>query len=422
MVRERRRYASDGVGVLLSTLAGSAMDPDRNPFAPAAGTAPPILAGREQLIIEAKIALARMRALQPSRSHVLLGPRGAGKTVLLHEIARVARVEAFRTVHIEARPNARLPDLLVAPLRRLLSGLANVLPARPATANAMSALNAFTGTFAPAAHRPRSGQRRPRRSRPGDLRAGLPELLVTASRAAQAAGSALAMFVDEHHFLSPECVDALVLAVQQADRRGVPLILFLAGLGPPAQADTEASVLAERHLVHVTVPPLTDDAAACAIAAPIRRAGGEIEPAAVAAIVRASGGHPFFLQCWGWHVWEAASPSPIGPDDVARAAPAVQAALDREFFSVGLDRLAPREREYLRAMAQLGPGPHRSGDIAALLHLPVTAVAHRRGVLIRKGVIFSPQRGETAFAAPGLDDYLRRVMPDWAPGGVRRPR
>lgn len=360
------------------------------------------------------MALARIKARQPSRSFILTGSRGIGKTALLHTIERIARAEGFRTVYVEGVVSSRLSALLVAPLRPAIAGLSSAPRARPATANALRELHGFATQFA-------RGRAR-RRVRRGDVREALPELLATVGRAAQAADAAVALFVDDSHLVAPECVEALLLAMQRAGHQGAPLIVFAAALSSFDPARSAARAAMERRFVEVPLTPLAADAAARAFEDPIAREGATIEPDALAALVRESGGHPCFVQRWGWEVWNVASGSPITLADVQQARPRVVAALDREFYAVGLEQLAPREQEYLRAMAALGPGPHRSGDIAALLGMPVTGAAHRRHVLIRKGLLFSPRRGETAFAAPGLDDHLRRAMPDWTPRGGRRPR
>ena len=148
---------------------------------------------------------------------------------------------------------------------------------------------------------------------------------------------------------------------------------------------------------------------------PAEEGGAQYDPDALDAIFAASHGYPYFLQEWGYHVWNHASSTTISGDDVQSVAPVVVDQLDRNFFLVRFDRLTPKEKEYLRAMAELGPGPHRSGDIATGLGVKVESVAPRRSGLIVKGMIYSPAHGDTAFTVPLFDEYLRRAMPDWQP-------
>lgn len=136
------------------------------------------------------------------------------------------------------------------------------------------------------------------------------------------------------------------------------------------------------------------------------------EPAALDDLVGLSQGYPYFLQEWGYHVWNAAPGTPISLGDVRLAAPEVQRQLDENFFLVSMDRLTPAEKKYLRAMALLGPGPHRSGDISARLGVKVESVAPRRSGLIRKGMVYSPAHGDTAFTVPLFDEFLRRTGDD----------
>jgi hypothetical protein len=200
----------------------------------------------------------------------------------------------------------------------------------------------------------------------------------------------------------------------------LPLILFGAGLPQLAGLAGDAKSYAERLFDYPRVGRLDDEAAGRAIREPIRAEGAEIEDAALQKIVAETQGYPYFLQEWGSHAWDIAPQSPITEADVVLATQSTLQALDQGFFRVRLDRLTPREKDYIRAMSELGPGPHRSGDIAALLELEVTAVAPFRSALIKKGMVFSPQHGDTAFTVPMFDAFMRRSMPDWKPGNKTR--
>lgn len=178
-----------------------------------------------------------------------------------------------------------------------------------------------------------------------------------------------------------------------------------------------AKSYAERLFDFPEVGPLSHEAAEVAIAKPIRDEGAQIEADAVAAIIATTQRYAYFLQEWGKHSWDAADASPISVEDVVSASTTAIAALDASFFGVRFDRLTPAERRYLRAMADLGPGPHRSGDIARVLGRPVTSLAPLRSQLIVKGMIWSPSHGDTGFTVPLFDEFMRRIMPgeDWRP-------
>jgi hypothetical protein len=187
----------------------------------------------------------------------------------------------------------------------------------------------------------------------------------------------------------------------------------LAGAGLPQLPGLagEARSYSERLFEFPAIGSLEPADARAAIEVPAREGGIEFADDAIAEIVRSAQGYPYFLQEWGYHVWNHAVESPIPLADVSAVRPRVLAALDRDFFRVRLDRLTPKEKQYLRAMADLGPGPHRSGDVAARLGVAVESVAPRRSGLIRKGMIFSPAHGDTAFTVPLFDEFLRRVLP-----------
>jgi len=232
----------------------------------------------------------------------------------------------------------------------------------------------------------------------------------------------IAIFVDEVQYLASEDLAALIVSVHKIGQRQLPLIVFGAGLPQLAALAGDAKSYSERLFDYPEIAQLDQAAAERAIREPVRSENAEIEPAALIAIVEQTEGYPYFLQEWGSHAWDAAPASPITVADIARATVEALQALDAGFFRVRMDRLTPREKDYMRAMAELGPGPHRSGDIAALLGVQVNTVGPLRSGLLKKGMIYSPQYGDTAFTVPMFDSFLKRSMPDWTPGPKRRKK
>jgi len=396
------------------------MDRKKNPFAPGAGTRPPELAGRDQIIDDATVALARVKSGRPAKSQMLLGLRGVGKTVLLNEIARIAEGEGYRTIVIEAPEDRRLADLLVPSLRSVLYRLSTVAQAKTLATRALRGLQRFASAFKVKVGEIEVDVEEPGVADSGDLELDLPELLLLVAEAARAAETPVAILIDEAQYLATEDLSALIVSVHKIGQRQLPLIVFAAGLPQLAALAGEAKSYAERLFDYPTVGALGETPAERAIREPIRSEGADIEPTALAAIVEHTRGYPYFLQEWGSHAWDTAPESPITASDVERASREALRALDRGFFRVRMDRLTPRERDYMRAMAELGAGPHRSGDIAALLGIQVTTAGPLRSGLIRKGMIYSPQHGDTAFTVPMFDAFLKRSMPEWAP--TRGPR
>jgi hypothetical protein len=249
----------------------------------------------------------------------------------------------------------------------------------------------------------------------GDLEQDLPALLETVGEVARAAGTALVLFIDELQYVEEAQLAALITALHRCSQRKLPITLIGAGL-PQLRGQTgEAKSYAERLFEFPEVGPLDEDAARLAIEKPIRDEGVAIDPEAAQDIVVATHGYPYFLQEWGKHAWAAAPRSPITKADVEQASVTALAALDASFFRVRIDRVTPLERRYLRAMAELGAGPHRSGDIAEELGRTVTSLAPTRNQLIAKGMIWSPKHGDTAFTVPLFDEFMHRIMPgdDW---------
>jgi AAA ATPase domain len=395
------------------------MDPRNNPFAPGAGTRPPELAGRESIIQNATVALARVKDGRSSKSQMLLGLRGVGKTVLLNEIARRAEDDGYRAIELEAPENRRLADMLVPPLRSLLNRLSTIENAKSLATKGLRGLQSFTSAFKITLGGVQIGVAEPGVADSGHLETDLPELLLLVAEAAQAGGTPVVILIDEVQYLTSEDLAALIVSVHKIGQRALPLIVFGAGLPQLAALAGDAKSYAERLFDYPSIGPLDQASAERAIREPIKSEGALIESGALASLVGHTQGYPYFLQEWGSHTWNVAPTSPITEKDVAVATEVALQALDEGFFRVRLDRLTPREREYVRAMAELGAGPHRSGDIANLLGIEVTTAAPLRSGLIRKGMIYSPQHGDTAFTVPMFDAFMKRSMPDWTP---KRPR
>jgi hypothetical protein len=391
-----------------------AVNPITNPYAPGAGTPPPELAGRDELRETVRIAIERVRRGLPTKSMILIGLRGVGKTVLLDDMRDTAEASGIHTVRVEAPERRSLPALLAPQFRSALLRLSRNAAAKSFAERGLRALAGFAKALKLKYGDIEVGidlDPEPGLADNGDLEQDLPELLEAVGTAAQKANTALILFVDELQYVEEDELAALITALHRAAQRRLPITLIGAGLPSLRGKLGKAKSYAERLFDFPDVGPLAAHAAARAIAKPARDAGVVVEDDAVARIVETTKGYPYFLQEWGKHAWDAAAGPSITLADVEAASISVIAALDSGFFRVRFDRLTPSERRYLRAMADLGPGPHRSGDIAERLGRKVTELAPTRSQLIEKGMIWSPGHGETAFTVPLFDEFMRRTMP-----------
>ncbi len=392
------------------------MDPIRNPYAPGAGTPPPELAGRDELRETVRVALARVRRSRPAKSVLLVGLRGVGKTVLLDRIREEAEAAGIHTLFVEAPENRSLPAILAPRLRQALLKLSRHDRARDMAQRALRGLAGFVTAMKKMKYQdievgldvaPEPGL-----ADNGDLEQDLTELLLSAGTAAREAGTALSLFVDELQYVQEDELAALITALHRAAQRQSPVTLVGAGL-PQLRARTgRAKSYAERLFDFPGVGPLDQEAARRAIEKPAQAEGVTIAGDALDRILTQTRCYPYFLQEWGKHAWDAAEASPIEIGDVERASETATAALDESFFGVRFDRLTPSERRYLRAMAELGSGPHRSGDIARIMNRHVTSLGPTRSQLIAKGMVWSPSHGDTDFTVPLFHQFMRRVMPD----------
>jgi hypothetical protein len=394
------------------------MDPASNPFAPGAGTTPPELAGRDELLQAVALAIMRIRLGRSAKSVLMIGLRGVGKTVLLNRMRDDAEAAGSQTVLIEAPEGRSLPALLAPQLRQALLRLSRNAQARDLAMRALRALAGFVKALRVKYQDIEVGldmDPEPGLADNGDLEQDLQALLEAAGVAAREADTALVLLVDELQYVREEELAALITALHRVAQRRLPVVLIGAGLPQLRGRMGRAKSYAERLFDFIEIGPLPSDAAELAIGKPIRDEGADITPDALASILAETEGYPYFLQEWGKHSWDAADGSPIILQDAEAATITAIAALDAGFFGVRFDRLTPTEKRYLRAMAELGPGPHRSGDIAGELARRVTSMAPVRSQLINKGMVWSPSHGDTAFTVPLFDGFMRRIMPtdDW---------
>jgi len=394
------------------------MDPIRNPYAPGAGTQPPELAGRNELLEHARIAIERVRIGRPAKSFIGVGLRGVGKTVLLNRVGQQATGAGYRTCAIEAHEQTGLPQLLVPSLRRTLLGLDRMGAIADKVKFGLRVLSSFMRSlkvrYADAELTldvdPEAGI-----ADSGDLDADLTALLVALGEAAKARSVPVAILIDEVQYLTEPHLAALILAMHRVSQAGLPVFLAATGLPQMVGLTGQAKSYAERLFDFPVIDALSAAASVEALQRPAIAEGAEWDGQALAAVRSITHGYPYFLQEWGYHTWNIAAGPRITAQDVRDATKVAIARLDESFFRIRYDRLTPREREYLRAMAELGPGAHRSGDIAERLGLRVQSVGPLRSGLIRKGMIYSPAHGDTAFTVPLFDEYLRRTMPGWRP-------
>ena len=391
------------------------MDPVANPFSPGAGTPPPAFVGREELIESYRVALRRTIAGRPGKSIMPIGLRGVGKTVLLNRFDQMAHDEGLVGAFIEAPETGDFEHLLAARLRSILLGLDSG-PVSHAVKRALGILKSFSYNLSDGSSISLNVDAIAGSADSGVLAEDVTDLLVAVGEAAGDRGRGLLLAIDEVQYLRADELAALITAIHRTVQLGLPVILVGAGLPQLPGLAGNAKSYAERLFDFPEIGSLDDEDATAVLRMPAKAQGVEFSDDALERLVEFTQGYPYFLQEWGYHVWNAAPRSPIALDNVTLAARDVQRRLDENFFRVRMDRLTPAERQYLSAMAELGPGPHRSGDIAAMLDVKVESVAPRRSTLIKKGMVYSPAHGDTAFTVPMFDDFLRRSQLEQAAG------
>ena len=390
------------------------MDPILNPFAPGAGTRPPELAGRNEVREASRIALARKQIGRPAKSTLMVGLRGVGKTVLLDRIREDAEAGGIYALSVEAPETRSLPSILAPQLRQVLLRLSRRAAAGHLAQRGLRALAGFATALKVKYQDIEIGldfEPEPGLADNGDLETDLQDLLQAVGEAASADASCVALLIDELQYVEEDQLAALITALHRTAQRQLPVTMIGAGLPQVRGRMGRAKSYAERLFDFPEIGALSHDDARHAIAKPARAEGVQIKPDALDLIVERTQGYPYFLQEWGKHTWDVAESSPITAADVEAASQLALAGLDQSFFLLRFERLTQAEKRYLRAMATLGPGPHRSGGIAQTLGRRVTSLAPTRSQLINEGMVWSPRHGDTAFTVPMFDQFMLRIMP-----------
>jgi len=389
------------------------LDPVRNPYSPNAGAPPPALVGRDSLIAAFAVALRRTLARRSQKGVLPTGLRGVGKTVLLNRFVSDAAHLGYIVAQMEASDSEGFPRLLAAEVRNALYTLSASAKMRDGIARALGVLKSFSVTLGLHDLSLNLGVDPARGSGDsGILEVDLTALFVAVGEAAKEANTAVLVAIDELQYLNTEQFASMIMAVHRVTQLALPVLVAGTGLPQLAALAGTAKSYAERLFDFPNVGALSVDETYEAVGRPANDEGIEIDDAALLRLYNASSGYAYFVQEWAYHVWNAAPGPTITAADVARAEPSVLKSLDESFFRVRYDRLTPREKRYLRAMAELGAGPHRSGDIADVLGVKVESSSPLRSGLIKKGMIYSPQHGDTAFTVPLFDAYMRRAIPE----------
>jgi hypothetical protein len=399
------------------------VDPVRNPYAPGAGQRPPELAGRDAELTAFDVALERVERGRPERSLILTGLRGVGKTVLLNALRSKALDRGWGTGKVEARPDTSLRRPFTGALHAAVRELSVRHRAPDRVGEVLATLKAFGLRSNPRGGKlierwtpaidgvPSSG-----RADSGDMEIDLLELLTDVASLAADIGVGVAVFIDEMQDLTPEDVSALCASCHELSQTGAPLMVVGAGLPHLPSVLSASKSYSERLFRYVRIDRLDSAGVERALLAPAEREGATWATDALAAMGATSGGYPYFVQAYGKAAWDHAPDSPITAADVAVAAPEAEAELAVGFFGSRYERATPAERDYLRAMAgltsELAPdAPVSTTDVADVLGRKPSSLSPARDALLKKGLVYSAERGTLAFTVPHFGRWLRTHPP-----------
>ena len=393
------------------------MDARTNPFAPGAGSMPPALEGRDQVITDVSVALHRIRNGLAAKSVLMVGLRGVGKTVLLNRLKNDAESEGIVCAQFESPEDRNLPAMLIPSLRAALLRLDHIAGFTHSVGGAVSKAVKTLGSFIGSA-KLKFGDlefgfdlgKELGAADTGDFDYDLTDLLVAVGLAAKEKQTAVVLFIDELQYVPAEQLASLISALHACAQKNLPVALVGAGLPQLIGNVGKAKSYAERLFSFPEIGPLKESASIEALQGPVQKHQISFSPEALQIILNQTQGYPYFLQEWASHCWAVALVSPISQDDAKLASKLALTQLDSSFFRVRFDRCTPMEKNYLRAMAEIATPAPRSGDIAAALNKEVNQLGPLRQSLIKKGMIYSPAHGDTAFTVPLFGAYMKRTM------------
>ena len=388
------------------------MDPVKNPYTPNAGTRPPELAGRDEQLEQFRILTARLKVGQTEQSMIAMGLRGVGKTVLLNAFEDMAESEGFLTYYHELTSESSLVEELARDAERALGMLRLSENLAQKVRDGLSHLKTIRLTGPEGI----GLEVDLRKASEGTVTADLTDLFLGLGAAAREKGRGVIFFLDEVQFVDEMHYRALISALHRCNQKRLPISAAAAGLPQIPRLTGEARSYAERLFDFPAIANLESGAAKAALVEPARAQGVAFDDQAVDLALDWTQGYPFYIQQIGKHAWNQAADSPITREDVENALPAAQAALDRAIYEVRVQRATANERRYMRAMAELGEGPYRSGAVARKRGQRATAVSTTRQRLIDKGLIYATEDyGFIDFSVPRFAEFMRRHMPYQAP-------
>ncbi|MCQ2356457.1 MAG: ATP-binding protein [Methanocorpusculum sp.] len=385
------------------------MDAVLNPFSPGAGSPPPELIGRSEVLEEARVLIGRLKAGRSVQSLLLNGLRGVGKTVVLNEIRDMSRKQGILPIKIEINEDESLAEQLVPLLKDTFFDLDRLAKAKDKIKKGIVALRNFMGTL-----KLRYGdfgidiEPIPGLADSGSLQHDLIALFRCVGEAAAEQSNAVLLLIDEIQCLPGKDLRALIMMAHEMQQERLPVAIVGAGLPILPGLVGNVKTYAERLFLFPTVDALSEEDAKRAIGVPLSAGGVAIDDRALRLVAQESRGYPYFIQEWGYQLWNRAAGKPIQSKDVSALAEKVEARLDANFFRVRIERLTPGERDFLKNMGKVGGPNVRMGELAKAMRVKVTALGPRRTSLIRKGMIYSPAYGEIAFTVPMFAEFLRR--------------
>ena len=384
------------------------MDPVQNPFSPGAGTPPPELAGRGELLEEARIMIGRALNGRSTQGMLMTGLRGVGKTVILNELMRMAEEQGALSLFVEATAESTLSELLASELKKLFFSLNRIAGTADKVKKGLVVLRNFIG----AVHlkvgdigldiEPFAGI-----ADSGNIETDLADLFECVAEAAKEKKKAVLLLVDEVQYLPKKELGALIMAFHRLQQRQLPFAVIGAGLPMLAELAGKTKSYAERLFLYPQVNALTFEATRQAIETPFASCGVQVERRAVEKVYEQSKGYPYFIQEWGYQIWNRVERKKVGVDDIDQVRAKVVKRLDENFFHARLERLTAGEKDFLYGMS-LCSGNIHVADVAKALGSNVASLSKRRASLLAKGMVYSPRYGELAFTVPMFGQFMRR--------------
>lgn len=387
----------------------------KNPYTPGAGTPPEYLAGREEVLKNAREAFVQLKLGGMASHTIYYGVRGVGKTVLLTEIEGIAKTEGCLYTQIECDEQFDFPKTIHIHCRQFIKQLSLIKVIADKLDKVKALLYSFKMTYSPtdssvSLELSDEAQAMYGNADTGDMATDLISLFTELGELAKKAEKPICIFLDEIQAMNKDHLAAFIATIHRMNQLKLPILVFGAGLPTILRIAGDAKSYSERLFQFVEISNLKYADAEKALVEPAKKYAVNYEKHAIEYILQVTGCYPYFIQQYGQTIWKLANRGQkLTLEDAKTVYEEYIEKLNDSFYGVRFNRSTNAEKNFLFVMAKIGKYPCAMSDVAKAMGKKPRSISPLRNNLINKGLIYAPSFGEIDFTVPQFDLYLKRI-------------